>query len=82
MGTVCDAGPTLGEVARRDIARPVAPRTSESLAGECAATLPAVTDALVHTIYEQNPAYREVNSVPPDCADDRRLGPPPGSVRT
>ena len=63
---MCDAVPTMSEVARRYVARPVAPRTAESLAGSVLLQLDAVTDALVQTIYEQNPACREVNSVPPD----------------
>ena len=52
----------MSEVARRYVARPVAPRTAESLAGSVLLQLNTVTDALVRTIYEQNPAYREVNS--------------------
>jgi hypothetical protein len=56
----------MSEVARQDVARPVTPRTAEALAGSLLLHLPAVTDALVQTIYEQNPAYREVDSVPPD----------------
>jgi hypothetical protein len=56
----------MSEVARRDAAEPVTPRTAESLAGSVLLHLPAVTDALVQTIYEQNPAYREVDSVPSD----------------
>jgi hypothetical protein len=66
METVCDAVPTMSEVARQDVVRPVTPRTAESLARSVLLHLPAVTDALVATIYEQNSAYREVNSVPPD----------------
>lgn len=66
MRTVCDAVPTMTEVARQDAARPVTPQTAESLAGSMLLQLPAVTDALVRTIYEQNPAYRAVNSVPAD----------------
>ena len=61
-----DAVPTMSEVARQDAARPVTPQTEESLARSVRLHLPAVTDALVATIYEQNPAYREVDSVPPD----------------
>jgi PucR C-terminal helix-turn-helix domain/GGDEF-like domain len=66
VATLCDAVPTMSEVARRDAARPVAPRTAESLAGSVLLHLPAIADALVATIYEQNPAYRELDSVPPD----------------
>jgi hypothetical protein len=54
----------MSEVARRDGAR-----TAESLAASVLLRVPAVTDRLVRTIYEQNPGYREVNSVP---ADDLR----------
>ncbi|WP_132143115.1 PucR family transcriptional regulator [Kribbella antiqua] len=54
----------MGEVAGQDAVLPVAPQTAESLARSMLAQLPAVTDALVQTIYEQNPAYREMNSVP------------------
>ena len=63
---MCDAVPTMSEVARRQVPRPVAPRTAESLAESLLLHLPAVTEALVRTIYEQNPAYREVDSVPPE----------------
>ncbi|NJC84108.1 PucR family transcriptional regulator [Planosporangium mesophilum] len=41
-------------------------RTAESLAASVLLRVPAVTDRLVRTIYEQNPGYLEVNSVPAD----------------
>ncbi|MFG1813596.1 PucR family transcriptional regulator [Kribbella sp. NPDC049174] len=56
----------MGEVVRRDAVRAVAPQTAESLARSVLLQLTAVTDALVATIYEQNAAYREMDSVPPD----------------
>ena len=43
---------------------PEPPRTAESLAGSMLLRIPAVTDALVSTIHEQNPAYLELNTVP------------------
>jgi hypothetical protein len=43
---------------------PVVALTVESLAESVLLHLPALTDALVETIYEQNPAYREMGSVP------------------
>jgi len=64
--TVCNAVPTMSEVARRDAVQPLTPRTAESLAGSVLLHLPAITDALVETIYEQNPAYREMDAVPLD----------------
>lgn len=62
---MCDAVPIMSEVARQDAA-PVTPQTAESLARSMLRQLPAVTDALVQTIYEQNPAYRATDSVPRD----------------
>ncbi|WP_166665620.1 PucR family transcriptional regulator [Kribbella caucasensis] len=56
----------MSEVARQDVVRPVPPPTAESLARSVLLHLPEVTDALVATIYEQNPAYRDVDSVPAD----------------
>ncbi|MFG1625499.1 PucR family transcriptional regulator [Kribbella sp. NPDC049227] len=56
----------MSEVVRRDVGRTVVPRTAEALAGSLLLHLRPVTDALVQTIYEQNPAYREMDAVPPD----------------
>lgn len=56
----------MSEAARQDAVRPVTPQTAESLARSMLLQLPAVTDALVQTIYEQNAAYRDVDSVPRD----------------
>ncbi|HVV25292.1 MAG TPA: helix-turn-helix domain-containing protein [Pseudonocardiaceae bacterium] len=53
----------MSGTARRGAGRP---RTAESLAGSVLLRVPAVTDALVHVIHAQNPAYRELNSVPDD----------------
>lgn len=39
---------------------------AESLAASALLRVPALTDALVRTIYEQNPGYRVVNVVPED----------------
>src|SRR3954469_16873569 len=48
----------------RDVVLPVAGLTVEALAESVLLHLPALTDALVETIYEQNPAYREMGAVP------------------
>ncbi len=48
----------------RDVALPVVELTVEALAESVLLHLPALTDALVETIYEQNPAYREMDAVP------------------
>jgi DNA-binding PucR family transcriptional regulator len=48
----------------RDVALPVVALTVEALAESVLLHLPALTDALVETIYEQNPAYREMDAVP------------------
>jgi hypothetical protein len=48
----------------RDVALPVVGLTVEALAESVLLQLPALTDALVETIYEQNPAYLEMDSVP------------------
>ncbi|MFI5690626.1 PucR family transcriptional regulator [Kribbella sp. NPDC051586] len=54
----------MSKVAGSDTTLPVASLTVESLAESVLLHLPALTDALVETIYEQNPAYRELDSVP------------------
>lgn len=51
----------MSGVLRHDGVRP-----AESLAGSVLLRVSAVTDELVRTIHEQNPAYRELNSVPED----------------
>ncbi|HKN95958.1 MAG TPA: helix-turn-helix domain-containing protein [Pseudonocardiaceae bacterium] len=56
----------MSGTARRDAAAPAWSRTAESLAGSVLPRVPAVADALVRTIFEQNPAYRELKSVPED----------------
>ncbi|MGW7679492.1 PucR family transcriptional regulator [Kribbella sp. NPDC054772] len=54
----------MSKAAGQDVALPVTSLTVESLAESVLLHLPALTDALVETIYEQNPAYRELDSVP------------------
>jgi PucR C-terminal helix-turn-helix domain/GGDEF-like domain len=49
----------MSDMARRDDARPVRLLTESMLL-----RVPALTDLLVRTIYEQNPAYRRLRSVP------------------
>jgi len=49
----------MSSLARRDDARPV-----RSLTESLLLSVPALTDVLVRTIYEQNPAYRRLSSVP------------------
>jgi hypothetical protein len=56
----------MSEAAHHDSARPVTAQSAESLARSVLLQLTAVTDALVQTIYEQNPGYRAINSVPED----------------
>jgi hypothetical protein len=51
----------MGDVAGRGGAR-----IAESLATSVLLRVPALTDALVQTIHEQNPGYRAVNVVPKD----------------
>ncbi|HWE89799.1 MAG TPA: helix-turn-helix domain-containing protein [Pseudonocardiaceae bacterium] len=48
------------------MARRVGARTAESLAASVLLRVPALTDALVRIIYQQNPGYLAVNSVPAD----------------
>jgi hypothetical protein len=48
----------------RDVVVVGAALTVESLARSVLVRLPELTDALVETIYAQNPAYRELDSVP------------------
>ncbi|RZU19729.1 PucR-like helix-turn-helix protein [Kribbella rubisoli] len=54
----------MSRASGRDVVLPVATLTVESLAESVLLHLPALTDALVETIHEQNPAYREMGSVP------------------
>ncbi|HEX5121190.1 MAG TPA: helix-turn-helix domain-containing protein [Pseudonocardiaceae bacterium] len=54
----------MSGTARRGAAEPAWSRTAESLAGSVLLRVSAVTDALVRIIYEQNPTYRELRSVP------------------
>src|SRR5229473_228157 len=49
----------MSDMARRDDARPVRLLTESMLL-----RVPALTDLLVRTIYEQNPAYAQLRSVP------------------
>ncbi|HEV7931165.1 MAG TPA: helix-turn-helix domain-containing protein [Actinomadura sp.] len=58
---VCDAEPIMSDAAGRGGAR-----IAESLAASMLLQVPVLTDALVHTIREQNLGYRTVNVVPMD----------------